>query len=68
MKARKKKAPTRKDAPLGQPTDPRCICHFGIVCELHHDKPWSTTIATVLVIRAVDETVPTGTIPMLFLQ
>jgi hypothetical protein len=42
--AAKEKAPlTAKDlpdAPMGRPTDPRCICYFGVVCEDHHDKPW----------------------------
>ena len=40
------------DAPMGQATDPRCICWFGYVCEEHHDKTWSTTTVTALVIRA----------------
>jgi hypothetical protein len=49
MKATKKKAAKGKplltaknwpDAPEGIPTDPRCVCWFGTVCEDHHDKPW----------------------------
>jgi hypothetical protein len=49
MKATKKKAAKGKppltakdlpDAPLGKPTDSRCSCYFGVVCEDHHDKPW----------------------------
>jgi hypothetical protein len=41
--AKTKKALTAKDFPdalIGRPTDPRCVCFFGWVCELHHDKTW----------------------------
>jgi hypothetical protein len=62
----KKKPPlTAKDlpdAPIGQATDPQCVCFFGWVCEEHHDKPnhRATTTAAARAIPALEKAVHIG--------